>query len=121
MIDPRRRLRHQVSSIEREKLVSLGRVSAAVCHEIKNPIGAIVFSAETALRLVGQAQSVDRLRECLTLITQASHRCKNLVKGTLSFAYGDGKDRSFTNLNSIVEIPQPIAGSEHCSEVSVEP
>ncbi len=103
MIYHRRRVRNHLHSLENERLMALGRMSAGVSHEIKNPIGAIVLSAETALRIVDQPQSAERLRDCLKLIAEASQRCRNLVKSILSFSYGDGKARSFADVNELVQ------------------
>lgn len=108
-------------SLENERLMALGRMSAGISHEIKNPIGAIVLSAETALRIVDQPRSTDRLRESLKLIAEASQRCRNLVKSILSFSYGDGKARSFSDANELVQTAITYARmSENGVELEVE-
>ncbi len=89
--------------------MSLGQLSAGVAHELKNPIGAIVLSAESAMQIVDRPQSAHRLRECLKLIVEASRRCQNLVKSALSFCNGDGNVRSFADLNKICETAVTLA------------
>ena len=58
-----------------DRLASLGRMAAALAHEIRNPIAAMRLKAENAL-----AQSPDRQQMALTAVLQQVHRLDGLLQ-----------------------------------------
>lgn len=57
-----------------DRLASLGRMAAALAHEIRNPIAAMRLKAENAL-----TQSPDRQQTALTAVLQQVHRLDGLA------------------------------------------
>lgn len=69
-----------------ERLASVGVLAAGIAHEINNPLGAIVLSAEAAL-LARQAPNADEiLQASLENIQTSAMRCGRIVKSVLQFA-----------------------------------
>ena len=58
-----------------DRLASLGRMTAALAHEIRNPIAAMRLKAENAL-----TQTPDRQRLALTAVLQQVHRLDGLLQ-----------------------------------------
>ncbi len=82
-----------------ERLASLGTLAAGVAHEINNPVGMILLTAQNALRAVSDPAVVERaLRE----IEGHSHRCGRIVKSLLQFARQEPNDRWAEDLNRLV-------------------
>jgi signal transduction histidine kinase len=58
-----------------DRLAALGRMTAALAHEIRNPIAAMRLKAENAL-----AQSPDKQQTALTAVLQQVHRLDGLLQ-----------------------------------------
>jgi signal transduction histidine kinase len=69
--------------IQSEKLASIGRMSAGIVHEIKNPLTAILTYAELASMEVPEG---DRLAKRLQTIASETMRCKDILDGLLSMS-----------------------------------
>ena len=89
----------QSQMVQAEKLASLGRMAAAVAHEINNPLGGIMTFASLALE---ECADDDPLRGNLDIIVQQSHRCREIVRGLLEFARQSAALVTPTNVNDVV-------------------
>ncbi len=68
---------------QRDKLIALGELSAALAHEIRNPIGVI----NTAAALLDKADSDPRKRaELIRMVREESSRVSNLVQDFLQLS-----------------------------------
>lgn len=65
-----------------EKLASMGRMSAAVAHEIRNPLAAIV----QANALLDEDLGDPRLRQLTGLVQQNAHRLERIVEDILDIS-----------------------------------
>ena len=75
--------RVQNELVRSEKLISLGRLSAGVAHEIRNPLNAI----KGAIVFLQRRRSQDRLvQEYITLISEEIDRLNRFVSEFLNFA-----------------------------------
>jgi two-component system NtrC family sensor kinase len=93
--------------VQSEKMVSLGKLSAVVAHEINNPLAGILTYAKLVERMAERGFNGDqRLHEAkgyLHTIESESRRCGVIVKNLLTFARQAPLSPQKNNLNEIVE------------------
>jgi len=65
------------------KLSSLGRLTASIAHEIRNPLGAISHAAQL---LQESEQMVSADRDLCTMITRHSKRMNNIIENVLNLS-----------------------------------
>ena len=85
-----------------EKLVSMGRMSAAVAHEIRNPLAAIV----QANALLDEEVADPRLKSLIRMVHQNANRLERIVDEVLNISRlhrgSDGSSPSRTRLDDTV-------------------
>ncbi|MDE2148238.1 MAG: hypothetical protein KGJ55_00120 [Gammaproteobacteria bacterium] len=80
LLDPAERLREQAQQI---KLAALGRLSASIAHEIRNPLSAI----RQAGQLLAESPTLDEAeRQLLTVIERQSRRLDRIIADVLSLS-----------------------------------
>jgi len=85
---------------ESEKLASMGKMAAALAHEIRNPLGAITNSVEVLKRY--GSYSSDEL-ELIYIVENELERLNKLTEDFLSFSRSFRLKKTETNIHSIVE------------------
>ncbi len=73
----------QEELIQAEKLASLGRLSAAIAHEIRNPLSAISVNLQFLLKKFPEGSQE---RKYLDLTLEGVRRIEKIVEATLNFA-----------------------------------
>jgi len=71
------------SQVQQSKLASLGRLSASIAHEIRNPVGAMSHAAQLLAESPGLPAAERRLTE---IITRNGHRVSDIVEAVLSMS-----------------------------------
>ena len=95
------RLRLEEELNEAQRLASLGKMVAAVSHEIKNPLGIVRSTAEILGSRIGKvAPGNERLAD---IIVQETSRLDGIVRQFLDFARPRDLYRSSGSLNGVVE------------------
>ncbi|MFZ4478966.1 MAG: ATP-binding protein [Rhodoferax sp.] len=86
-----------------EKLASMGRLSAAVAHEIRNPLAAIV----QANALLDEDISDPRQRQLTTMVSQNAARLEKIVEDVLDVSRVQWRDNAI--VSSVVELNGAVA------------
>jgi two-component system NtrC family sensor kinase len=86
--------------LQSEKLRSLGKIAAGVAHEINNPLTSILLNTHLMLE---KLEKSDVFYENLSLIADETARCTQIVKGLLEFARQNPPQKTFTNINELIE------------------
>jgi len=81
-----------------ERLASMGKISAHLAHEIRNPIGSISILASTLLNKVDTKNKIIVLE-----IKKAIYRVERIIKSTLLFTKGVKTDKKYFSLLDLKE------------------
>ncbi len=73
----------QAESVQQTKLAALGRLSASIAHEIRNPVGALSHAAQ----LLGEAEHLQDSQQRLTaIIENNAKRVSKIVENVLQLS-----------------------------------
>jgi signal transduction histidine kinase len=101
--------RFQRDAAQRERLLSLGRLSTVVAHEIRNPLMII----RTALRpLRGPSPTPEQVRAAAADIDEETSRLNRIVSEVLDFARPIKFELAPADLNALCEDAARAAGSD---------
>ncbi|WP_229367857.1 sensor histidine kinase [Fibrisoma limi] len=109
----------QAQLIQREKLASLGELTAGIAHEIQNPLNFVNNFAEVSAELIQELddereKDTDRdpelegelltdLKQNITKISEHGHRAANIVRGMLEHSRVGTGQKQPTDLNALVD------------------
>ena len=107
LADSREQLRHS------ERLASVGTLAAGIAHEINNPVGMMLLSAERLLVTPPEKESIAPLAHD---IVDNAKRCGQIVKNVLRFAQREPVERHPDDINAVahsaVELVRSYAAQE---------
>ncbi len=93
--------------VREDRLTSLGRLVASVCHEINNPITSIVTFSQLILTMIqrGMMSSADiaNMERYLELSFREGMRCGSIVKNLLIFARPESMAAQKIDINEMVK------------------
>src|SRR5438067_8531123 len=103
----------QIRRLEREvrmqdRLAAVGRLSAAIAHEIRNPLTSIAGCASLLAEMVDLK---DEHRRLLQIVTRESERLNNIITDFL--AYSRNKKFNFATVNLIPGLEDTLTLLEH--------
>lgn len=108
----------QKSLMHQEKMVSIGRLSAGVAHEINNPLTTILTSSMLMQEDIGKDSP---LYPELGIISNEALRCRKIVKSLLDFARQNKHLKKVCNLNDIINESYTLTRKQAAfGDVSVE-
>ncbi len=106
----------QEQLVQKEKLASLGELTAGIAHEIQNPLNFVNNFAEVSTELIDEMlEELDRgdadeakaiaedLRQNLNKIAHHGQRASSIVRGMLEHARSSTGDRNPTDLNALAD------------------
>jgi two-component system, NtrC family, sensor histidine kinase PilS len=103
----------EIRRLEREvriqdRLAAVGRMAAAIAHEIRNPLTSIAGSVSM---LSGAAEMTDEQRQLLQIVTRESERLNNIITDFL--AYSRGKQYRFDRVDLVPLLDDTLTLLEH--------
>ena len=106
----------QQQLIQKEKLASLGELTAGIAHEIQNPLNFVNNFAQVSSELVDDLKTelakgdtaevkllADDLRQNLEKITHHGQRASGIVRGMLEHSRASSGERQPTDLNALAD------------------
>lgn len=108
--------------VQTEKIVSLGRLSAGLIHEINNPLN-YATTGLYVLRNQGQRlaqESPEEFSEVVQDINEGVQRVKNIVSDLRSFSHPDANNFDAVRLNDVVMASLRFLGNEWKDRVKIE-
>lgn len=108
--------------VQTEKIVSLGRLSAGLIHEINNPLN-YATTGLYVLRNQGQRlakESPEEFSEVVQDINEGVERVKNIVSDLRTFSHPDADQRDTVKVAEVITSSIRFLGSEWKDKVSIE-
>lgn len=96
----------ELRALSAERMATVGRMTAAVAHEINNPLGGLLNAAQT-LRLHGASEEA-RLR-ALDLLQRGLHQIRATVAALLPQARIEDRSLEPDDLDDVITLAQPMA------------
>jgi signal transduction histidine kinase len=90
----------QAQMIQTEKLRALGELTAAVAHELSNPLTVIIAFAQT---LAKKVPAEGNMKAQLEYISEAAFRCDRIVSSLLNFMWKQAPKKVYTDINECCE------------------
>src|SRR5206468_5256986 len=91
-----------------DRLAAVGRLAAAIAHEIRNPLTSIAGSVSM---LSGIADLSDEHRQLLQIVTRESERLNGIITDFLS--YSRGKQYQFSNVDLLPLLEDTLTLLKH--------
>ncbi|HMA66492.1 MAG TPA: ATP-binding protein [Desulfosalsimonadaceae bacterium] len=86
-------------ALQTAKLSALGRMSAAIAHEINNPLGGILLYSSHMFR---KASEDHPFKKGLETIMQETSRCKGIIQELLEFSRDQAPVKALQSLNEVI-------------------
>lgn len=97
----------QARLLHEHKMISLGRLSASVVHELNNPLAGILNYLRLMLKILNRgslsAESIEKFTRYLTLTESETSRCSKIVSNLLAFSRKSDLEISAVNVIELLE------------------
>lgn len=85
-----------------ERLAGIGLLGTGIAHEISNPIGSALLTAETALAIKDSPNAGEQFDACLRNIVTSMDRCGRIVRTLLRYSRQEPTEKQACNINDVV-------------------
>jgi PAS domain S-box-containing protein len=97
----------QTRLIHEHKMISLGRLSASVVHELNNPLAGILNYIRLMLKIIKRGdleqKNIEKFQKHLTLVESETSRCSKIVSNLLAFSRKSELELSEMSINELLE------------------
>ncbi|MBI2267163.1 MAG: hypothetical protein HYU64_18715 [Armatimonadetes bacterium] len=89
----------QSQLVQSSKMAAVGQLAAGVAHEINNPLGAILASAQ----MLAMTTEDDEDRDTLKIIVDGAKRCRGITERLLNYSRKSSSTTGLVDLKGVVE------------------
>ncbi len=97
----------QTRLLHEHKMISLGRLSASVVHELNNPLAGILNYIRLMLKILKRGsldqKNQEKFQRHLTLVESETSRCSKIVSNLLAFSRKSELELSEMSINELLE------------------
>ncbi len=97
----------QTRLLHEHKMISLGRLSASVVHELNNPLAGILNYVRLMLKIIKRGsldqKNQEKFQRHLTLVESETHRCSKIVSNLLAFSRKSELQLNDMNINELLD------------------
>ncbi len=122
--DVTERLKEEERRAERDRMATIGKLAAALAHEINNPLGSIQLYTQHALRQLEkagpEAKSMNAaLSEHLGTVLRNANVCKKIVRDMLEYARQRAPERRLIEAHALIAMAEKTI-RPHADRTQVE-
>ena len=102
------RVRISAQLMQEGKMSAIGRLAAAIAHELNNPLATLVVHSELACDLMQGAATemtkthLEELRGYMEVVEKQAFRCKEIIKDLFDLLWREGPEEGSTDVNSLL-------------------
>jgi signal transduction histidine kinase len=97
----------QTRLLHEHKMISLGRLSASVVHELNNPLAGILNYVRLMLKIIKRdsldQKKLEKFQKHLTLVESETSRCSKIVSNLLAFSRKSELELKAMSINELLE------------------
>jgi len=86
-----------------DKMTSLGRVTAGIAHEIRNPLSGIYIYLKALKKIYNQMGDITKVVSIIDKIELASYKIESIIKRVMDFSKPSQPQFSMTDLNNYID------------------
>ena len=98
---------NQARLLHQDKMISLGKLSASVVHEINNPLTGVLNYVRLMIKILGRdsfsAEQIQKFNKYLELMDSEVSRCSNIVSSLLAFSRKSTLEFGDVNINNLLQ------------------